>query len=123
MGKYSTGILRIIWETEWIFINLPLLFLFRSFGASVFITNFTASILYSLIIFISFYTIIRNRKKAYAIAGLTAVSAFVILHAGFQGPFYYDYVYDVVFFEELGHSMRTTRAFLPFNAGRDILCS
>ncbi|MCI9012459.1 MAG: hypothetical protein HFI59_00670 [Lachnospiraceae bacterium] len=97
-----------------VFINLPLLFLFRSFGASVFITNFTASILYSLIIFISFYTIIRNRKKAYAIAGLTAVSAFVILHAGFQGPFYYDYVYDVVFFEELGHSMRTTRAFLPF---------
>lgn len=97
-----------------VFINLPFIFLFRSFGESVFITNFTASILYSLIVFISFYTILRNRKKAYMIAALTAISAFVILHAGFQSSFYYDHVYDVVFLEELGHSMRTTRAFLPF---------
>lgn len=97
-----------------VLINFPLICLFRSFGASVFITNFTSSILYSLIIFISFYTIMHNRRRAYVVAGLTAVSSFVILHAGFRGTFYFRYVYDVVFFEELGHSMRTTRAFLPF---------
>lgn len=97
-----------------VFINLPFICLFNSFGASVFITNFTSSILYSLIVFISFYTIMHSRKKAYVIACLTAILAFVILHAGFQSSFYYKYVYDVAFFEELGHSMRTTRAFLPF---------
>lgn len=97
-----------------VFINLPLISLFNSFGASVFITNFTSSIVYSLIVFISFYTITHSRKKAYVITCLIAISAFVILHAGFHGSFYYEYIYDVVFFEELGHSMRTTRAFLPF---------
>lgn len=97
-----------------ILVNFPLLWIFRSFGAAVFVTNFTSSILYSLIICVSFYTITHQRKSAYIITSLFAIIAFLVLHAGFNGKFYYDYIYDIVFFEELGHSMRTTRAFLPF---------
>lgn len=97
-----------------IFINLPLVFLFNSFGECVFITHFTTSIVYSLIVFISFYTITKERKKAYIITNIIAIAAFVILHMGFSGEFYGQYVYNLVFFEEQGVSMRTTRAFLPF---------
>lgn len=97
-----------------VFINFPLIYLFRSFGNSVFITNFTTSILYSLMLYISFYTILHERKKAYIISSVIAIASFIVLHIGFHGTFYYQYVYDVLFMEELGHSMRTTRAFLPF---------
>ncbi|MDE7201574.1 MAG: hypothetical protein K2O91_06615 [Lachnospiraceae bacterium] len=97
-----------------IFINFPLIYLFRSFGDSVFITNFTTSIVYSLILYISFYTILHERKRVYTISGIISIASFIILHMGFHGSFYYNYVYDIVFMGELGHSMRTTRAFLPF---------
>lgn len=97
-----------------IFINFPLICLFRSFGNSVFIINFTTSILYSLIVFISAYMIMKDRKQAYIITNVAAIAAFIILHSGFQGSIYYKYVFDVVSFEEPGHSVRTTRAFLPF---------
>ncbi len=97
-----------------IFVNFPLIWLFDSFGESVFITNFTASILYSFILFVSCYLMIRDRKKAYVTASIAAIMAFVMLHMGTWGSFYYNYIYDVLHFEELGHSMRTTRAFLPF---------
>lgn len=97
-----------------VFINFPLIYLFRSFGDSVFITNFTTSILYSLMLYISFYTILHERKKAYIISGMISIASFIILHMGFHGTFYYHYIYDIVFMGELGHSMRTTRAFLPF---------
>ncbi len=100
--------------TGFIFVNLPLVGLFNSFGICVFITHFTTSVIYSLILCISFYTILLDRKKAYVIAGITAIAAFVVLHAGFYGRFYYQYIYDVFNFEEQGVSMRTTRAFLPF---------
>lgn len=97
-----------------VFINFPLICLFDSFGESVFITHFTTSILYSLIVYISFYTVVHERKKPYVITNITAIAAFVILHSGLQGSFYYQYIYDVLYFEEQGVSMRTTRAFLPF---------
>ena len=97
-----------------IFINFTLIYLFRSFGDSVFITNFTTSIVYSLILYISFYTILHERKRVYTISGIISIASFIILHMGFHGSFYYNYVYDIVFMGELGHSMRTTRAFLPF---------
>lgn len=97
-----------------VFMNFPLICLFRSFGNSVFITNFTTSILYSLILSVSFYAILHERKKAYVFSEVTAIASFIIMHMGFHGTFYYEYIYDVMFMEELGHSMRTTRAFLPF---------
>lgn len=97
-----------------VFVNLPLVAVFRSFGASVFITHFTTSLLYSFILCISLYTILHDRKRAYFITNIIAIAAFVILHAGFYSGFYYQYIYDLVYFEEQGISMRTTRAFLPF---------
>ncbi len=97
-----------------VLVNFPFLWLFRSFGACVFITHFTTSIVYSFILCISFYTIFQDRKKAYAITTITAITAFVVLHSNFFGSFYFQYIYDVLSFEEQGVSMRTTRAFLPF---------
>ena len=97
-----------------VFVNLPLVAVFRSFGESVFITHFTTSLLYSFILCVALYTILHDRKKAYFITNLIAIAAFVILHAGFYSGFYYQYIYDLVYFEEQGISMRTTRAFLPF---------
>ena len=97
-----------------VFVNYPLISLFDSFGESVFITNFTTSIVYSLIVYISLYTMSLDRKRAYMVTGIISIGAFVMLHIGLNGEFYYKYVYDVLFFEEIGHSMRTTRAFLPF---------
>lgn len=97
-----------------VFINLPLVYLFGTFGDSVFITNFTTSVLYSLILYISLYTVLQDRKKAYVISGMMAIASFIVLHMGFHGTFYYNYIYNVVYMGELGHSMRTTRAFLPF---------
>lgn len=100
--------------TGFVLVNLPFVCVFRSFGESVFITHFTTSILYSFILCISFYTIWKDRKKAYIISSLTAITAFVVLHADFHSTFYYQHIYDVFNFEEQGVSMRTTRAFLPF---------
>lgn len=97
-----------------VFVNLPLVFFFRSFGASVFITHFTTSVLYSLILCVLFYTVCHDKKKAYIFANLVSIAAFVLLHFESYGAFYYQYIYDLVYFEEQGVSMRTTRAFLPF---------
>ena len=63
-----------------VFTNFPLIYLFRSFGNSVFITNFTTSILYSLMLYISFYTILHERKKAYIISSVIAIASFIVLH-------------------------------------------
>lgn len=97
-----------------VLVNLPFLWLFRSFGACVFITHFTTSMLYSFILCISFYTIFQDRKRAYMTSSITAITAFVVLRAGINGKFYFQYIYGVLNFEEQGVSMRTTRAFLPF---------
>lgn len=97
-----------------IWINYPLIVLFRSFGCSVFITNFTASIMYSLVLLVSFYVVTQNRKRAYVLTSIISILAFLVLHSGLNNQFYYKYLYNFFFFEELGHSMRTTRAALPF---------
>lgn len=97
-----------------IWVNYPLLLLFQSFGSSVFITNFTASLMYQGILFVTLYVSGRNKKVSYVLTSLIGIGAFLILHLGWSSSFYYTYVYNVVYFEELGHSMRTTRAALPF---------
>lgn len=97
-----------------VLINFPFVRLFRSFGASVFITNFTSSILYSLIIFVALYTLLHNRRSAYVITNLIAIIAFILLHTEIKGEFYTNYIHDVLYIVKPGTSMRTTRAFLPF---------
>ncbi len=96
-----------------VFINFPLIFVFKSFGASVFITYFTTSILYSLIIFVSLYTLLRDRKTTYMITSIISIAAFVVLYLGFYGKIY-QLFYNFAIFETMVGSMRTTRAFLPF---------
>lgn len=97
-----------------VIVNIIFLYFFRNFGDSVFITNFTTSIMYSLILYISIYLVTKNKITSYKITSVLAVLAFVIYHAGYNSAFYYNYIYNFVFFEQLGHSMRTTRGVLPF---------
>lgn len=95
-------------------INMPFIYFFRNFGDSVFITNFTASVLYSIIILTAVYTVSKNKKRAYVIASVIPALVFIILNSNLSGWVYYNLIYDVAFMEKLGHSMRTARGFLPY---------
>ena len=95
-------------------INLPLIAIFRSFGASVFITNFTACAAFCFIIYVASYVMTSNKNKSYIITLILAFGAFCLLK-GYKGSeFYYKYISNVAFIAELGHSMRTVRGMLPY---------
>lgn len=95
-------------------INLPLVAIFKSFGASVFITNFTACIAFCGIIFVASYVMTNKKNTSYIITLLCAFGAFALLKGYSGGTFYYKYIYNVAYVAELGHSMRTTRGMLPY---------
>lgn len=96
-----------------VFVCFPLVFLFRSFGASVFITYFMTCVLYTLMIFVAVYSLCNDRKKGYIIANITAMAAFVVLHSGRYGKLYF-VTNHFFYLEEMVGSMRTVRTFLPF---------
>lgn len=95
-------------------VNLPFVAIFNSFGNSVFITNFTTSLLFSLMIFVACYVISKNKLYSARIASCISILSFILVNYSYTRIEYYRYVYTVAFTECLGHSMRTTRGVLPY---------
>lgn len=90
-------------------INLPLLCFSNSFTSSLFVTNFTTSIIFSVSISILFYICTNKKKFSYMIGAVSPIICQLFTQYTWVNeklPFYILY--------SPGNSMRMQRAFLPF---------
>lgn len=98
-----------------ILINLPFLFLGGSFSSSLFVTNFTCNVLFSLIVLLVFWLVSQNLPASLFVsaifAKLVSFGAFPLVFGPQLGQYWENLFYNLF---TPSNSMRVARMFWPF---------